>query len=218
MKRPRYSRDRIKAVLTAVELSTGYRIVPGRYLKSPLGTAPTNSRFCAKTIGFTVLYASPDFACAFTETVLRDRFMNKQRREIEFMEFTDWAWTLLASAPGTMLNLLDLRRNGCLSLGAPTDTVKSRNQAAGQADRPPRCGLRLGFRRDFADRQSQAPRSGRSPRPQRRGRLPRRRPPGSRPQAERGAARRPAAMARHAVSAGRGPGPPDLDISGSLFL
>ena len=133
MKRPRYSRDRIKAVLTAVELSTGYRIVPGRYLKSPLGTAPTNSRFCAKTIGFTVLYAASDFASSFLETAVRDQFTHKQRRKVDYEEITERAWTRIASKPGTALRLLDLRRDGCLSVGAPTDTVKARNQTAGRA-------------------------------------------------------------------------------------
>ena len=133
MKRPRYSRDRIKAVLTSAELSAGYRIIPGRYLKSPLGTAPTNSRFCAKTAGFTVLYAAADFASSLIETAVRDQFTHKQRRTIDYEEITERAWTRLASKPGTALRLLDLRRAGCLSVGAPTDTVKARNQAAGRA-------------------------------------------------------------------------------------
>ena len=31
------------------------------------------------------------------------------------------------------LNLLDLRKGGCVRLGAPTDTVNARNHAAGRA-------------------------------------------------------------------------------------
>ena len=133
MKRPRYSRDRIKAVLTAVALPAGYRLVPARYLNSPLGTAPTNSRFCAKTAGFTVLYAASDFASSFLETAVRDQFTRKQRRKVDYEEIAKRAWTRIASKPGTALRLLDLRRDGCLSVGAPTDTVKARNQTAGRA-------------------------------------------------------------------------------------
>ena len=49
-----------------------YRIVPRRYLVAPLGAPTADSRFCGKTEGYTVLYASPDFATAFLETVVRD--------------------------------------------------------------------------------------------------------------------------------------------------
>ena len=133
MKRPRYSRDRIEAVLTAVELPLSYRIIFRRYLKSPLGTAPNNSRFGAKASGFTILYAASDFASAFLETAVRDQFTRKRRRKIEHEEITERAWTRIESKPGASLRLLDLRRGGCIAIGAPTDTVRSRNQTAGQA-------------------------------------------------------------------------------------
>ncbi len=57
-----YPRDRIEAALIEAELPPCYRIFPGRYLASALGTAPADSRFCSKDDGYTVLYASPDFA------------------------------------------------------------------------------------------------------------------------------------------------------------
>ena len=133
MKRPRYSRDRIEAVLTTVELPLSYRIIFRRYLKSLLGTAPNNSRFCAKASGFTILYAASDFASAFLETAVRDQFTRKRRRKIEHEEITERAWTRIASKPGTSLRLLDLRRGGCIAIGAPTDAVRSRNPTAGQA-------------------------------------------------------------------------------------
>ena len=133
MKSPAYPRERVAAVLVAVNLPSIYRIVPSRYLTAPLGTTPADSRFCTETAGFTILYAASDFASAFTETVVRDRFMHKGRREITFTEVTEWAWALLGSAPGTTLKMLDLRRAGCVSLGAPTDTVNARNHAAGRA-------------------------------------------------------------------------------------
>ena len=46
-----------------------------------------------------------------------------------------WAtvWALIESKPGARLSLLDLRRDGCVRLGAPTDAVKARNHAAGRA-------------------------------------------------------------------------------------
>ena len=133
MKRPRYSRDRIEAAITAVELPPSYRIILRRYLKSPLGAAPTNSRFCTETAGFTTLYAASDFNSAFLETAVRDRFTHKQRRKMKHRKVIERAWTRIASKPGASLRLLDLRRGGCIAIGAPTDAVRSRNHAAGRA-------------------------------------------------------------------------------------
>ena len=59
--------------------------------------------------------------------------MRRQRREIALNKVAKRAWAMLASAPGTVLKLLDLRRNGCVLVGAPTDTVNARNHAAGRA-------------------------------------------------------------------------------------
>ena len=72
-----YSRERIEAALLEAELPPSYRIVPRRYLAAPLGVTPADSRFCGKAEGYTVLYSSPDFATAFLETVVRDRFIHR---------------------------------------------------------------------------------------------------------------------------------------------
>ena len=48
-------------------------------------------------------------------------------------EITERAWTRIVSKPGTSLRLLDLRRDGCIAIGAPIDAVNSRNHAAGRA-------------------------------------------------------------------------------------
>ena len=133
MSRRAYPRHRIEAALLQAELPPSYRILPRRYLAAPLGAAPADSRFCRRAAGYTVLYASPDFATAFLETVVRDRFMRRPRREIGFVEVTERAWALIATKPGAKLTLLDLRRDGCTLIGAPTDTVNARNHAAGRA-------------------------------------------------------------------------------------
>ena len=128
-----YPRRRIEAALLEAELPPSYRIMPRRYLAAPLRATPADSRFCRRAAGYTVLYASPDFATAFLETVVRDRFMRRPRREVGFVEVTERAWALIATKPGAKLTLLDLRRDGCALIGAPTDTVNARNHAAGRA-------------------------------------------------------------------------------------
>lgn len=127
------SRERVEEVLAKIELPLSYRIIPRRHRDTPLGTAPGDSRFCARADGFTILYVSPDFATAFIEVVVRDRFTHKRQREILLKEVTERAWTLLATKPRAKLSLLDLRKDGCVRLGAPTDAVSSRNHAAGRA-------------------------------------------------------------------------------------
>ena len=80
-----------------------------------------------------MLYASPDFATSFIETVVRDRFMRRRRREILLKEVTERVWASIATKPSTRLTLLDLRQDGCALIGARTDTVNARNHAAGRA-------------------------------------------------------------------------------------
>lgn len=128
-----YSRKRIEDVLTKAKLPPSSRIIPHRYLETPLGVAPGDSRFCSKADGFTVLYASPEFATAFIETIVRDRFTRRDQREVLLKEVTGRGWALITTKPRAKLALLDLRKDGCVRLGAPTDTVNARNHAAGRA-------------------------------------------------------------------------------------
>lgn len=128
-----YPQDRIEAVLKEAELPPSYRVVPRRHLPSALGTVSADSRFCSKDDVYTVLYASPDFATAFFETVVRDRLVRRRRREIGLVEVTERGWGHIHTMPGTTLLLLDLRRDGCSLVGAPTDVVNARNHAAGRA-------------------------------------------------------------------------------------
>ena len=127
------SRSRIESVLLKAEFPDSYRIVPERYRASPLGTSPADSRFCTRDAGYTVLYASPEFATAFIETVVRDRFVRRREREVGLKEITARVWARISAQPGTLLTLLDLRGDGCARVGAPTDAVGARNHAAGRA-------------------------------------------------------------------------------------
>ncbi len=107
--------------------------MPGHYRASPLGTSPADSRFCSRNAGYTVLYAASDFATAFIETVVRDRFTRSRSREIALKEITSRAWARICGRKGEVLNLIDLRGDGCTRIGAPTDVIGARNHAAGRA-------------------------------------------------------------------------------------
>ncbi|MEM7529614.1 MAG: RES family NAD+ phosphorylase [Pseudomonadota bacterium] len=133
MKSPTYPRSRIDAVVADVELAPSIRIMPKRHAGTPLGTAPGASRFCSRDCGFTLLYAAPHFSTALIEVVLRDRFTRKTGREIHLKEITERSWAGITSLPGATLRVLDLREDGCVRLGAPTDAIRARNHAAGRA-------------------------------------------------------------------------------------
>ena len=129
----RYPRNRVASVLIRSGFPEGYRIMPVRHVARPLGTVSADSRFCSRDGGYTVLYASPHFATAFVETVVRDRFTHQRGRRIALREVTQRAWARISTRPAAELVLLDLRGDGCTRIGAPTDTVHARNHAAGRA-------------------------------------------------------------------------------------
>jgi RES domain len=126
-----YSRERVKEVLQPLTLATAHRIVLKPYLSDPLGVRSSKSRFCDGRT-YAVLYAAGDFATAFAEVVLRDRFVQRDGRLVPFGDIAARAWVEFTSNQ-TSLQMVDLRESGCLVLGAPTDTAHARNQAAGRA-------------------------------------------------------------------------------------
>ena len=128
-----YPRDRIESVLLKARFPDSYRIMPERYRASPLGASAADSRFCSRNAGYSVLYAAPDFATAFIETVVRDRFERQPERTVAVREITGRYWARISAEPGTELALLDLRGDGCARAGVPTDAVHARNHAAGRA-------------------------------------------------------------------------------------
>ena len=114
-------------------MPASWRIMPARHLVSPLDSGHADSRFCSRDAGYTVLYASPDFATAFVETVVRDRFTRRRNRNVGFKKITGRVWTRISVRAGAELTLLELRGDGCTRIGAPSDAVHARNHAAGRA-------------------------------------------------------------------------------------
>ena len=110
-----------------------YRIMPRQYLGSPLGMAAADSRFTSQLADYKVLYATPDFATAFVETVVRDRLVGRTARQVALKEVTEHVWVQLAGRAGRTMTLLDLREDACLRIGAPTDVVQARSHTASRA-------------------------------------------------------------------------------------
>ena len=80
-----------------------------------------------------MLYAAPDFTTAFIETIIRDGFAHRRKREVALREITERVCVSIAVEPSAPLTILDLRSDGCTRIGAPTDVVQARNHAAGRA-------------------------------------------------------------------------------------
>jgi hypothetical protein len=127
-----YPRRRVESVLKPLSLNAVHRITWKAHVSAPLTVRPSKSRFCDGR-SYAVLYGAHDFATAFAEVVVRDRFVQRDRRVVPLGELTERGWVELIPDNKRPLNVIDLRGTGCVALGAPTDAVHARNQAAGRA-------------------------------------------------------------------------------------
>lgn len=128
----RYPRERVDAVLRPVPIGAIHRILLRAFLSDPLALWPSKSRFCDGR-SYAVLYAASNLETAFVETVVRDRFAQADRRVISFDDVLARSCVEYAQRGVEPLRLVDLRDDGCLKLGAPTDAAHARNHSAGRA-------------------------------------------------------------------------------------
>ena len=59
--------------------------------------------------------------------------MRRREREVAVKEITGRVWASISAQPRSTLTVLDIRGDGCTRIGAPTDTVHTRNHTAGRA-------------------------------------------------------------------------------------
>lgn len=64
---------------------------------------------------------------------MRDRFTHRLKRELPLAAVLARGYARISTQPNRELSLLDLRDSGCVDIGAPTDAVRARHFAAGQA-------------------------------------------------------------------------------------
>jgi hypothetical protein len=128
-----YPRGVVEARSRSTALDGAYRIFGVGHLAEPLKTRPFPSRFCDGASGYTVLYLAGSFDTGIMEALIRDRFTHRRRRELPVADILIRACARIGTRPHAALNLLDLKGSGCLEIGAPTDAVRARHFAAGQA-------------------------------------------------------------------------------------
>jgi hypothetical protein len=107
------------------------RILRTQYAHQPKGVSFGPSRFSSPSGAFRVLYAAQDFRTALAEAVIRDRFVDRQRRYIGRSTLANRSITLIGTtAP---LRLLDVRGSAAYTLGVDTNAVRAREHNPGQA-------------------------------------------------------------------------------------
>ena len=126
-----YDPDRLRSWLRDVRLGRVFRVIHRDRRSAPLGAAPAPSRFSDPRERYAVLYASEAVRCAFWETLGRNRFARRRRRELPRTEVEA---RLVVSIQSTEpLALVDLRGDGPVRIGAPSAVAHDGNHAAGRA-------------------------------------------------------------------------------------
>ena len=126
-----YDPDRLRSRLREVRLGRVFRVVHRDRRSTPLGAAPSPSRFSDPQERYALLYASETVRCAFWETLARNRFARRRRRELPRSDVE--ARVVVSVASTGPLPLIDLRADGAVRIGAPSAVAHDGNQAAGRA-------------------------------------------------------------------------------------
>ena len=121
---------KIRERIITAGVSDWPRILPGRHRGQPTGAGFGSSRFSSPLRQFKVLYAGEDFATAFAEAVVRDRFQGRQRRVL-YRPHLD-ALCVTATSSLRDLALVDLSGAGSYELGIDTDANRARDHGRGQ--------------------------------------------------------------------------------------
>jgi hypothetical protein len=106
------------------------RVMPSLHRATPAGAGFGASRFSSPSRAFRVLYAADNFATAFAEGVVRDRFEGKSRRYLYRPHLEALCVTAISSS--RELRLLDLSGGAAYELGIDTDANHARAHQAGQ--------------------------------------------------------------------------------------
>ncbi|WP_439478372.1 RES family NAD+ phosphorylase [Brevundimonas sp.] len=122
---------KLRERLYAARLDDWVRILPSRHRASPVGAGFGSSRFSSPSDAFKVLYAGDNFATAFAEAVVRDRFEGKSRRFLYRPHLDQHCVAAIGSS--RELVMLDLRGPAAYELGVDTDVSRARDHTAGQA-------------------------------------------------------------------------------------
>ena len=124
--------ERIQAQIRAVRIVRMFRIIRQRHAATPLDAVPAPSRFSDPSVGnYAVLYGAETVSCCLWEAVVRNSLTRRQRRVIPRSIITHWQVVSFQSQQD--LNLVDLRMDGPIRIGAPPDVVHDSNHHEGRS-------------------------------------------------------------------------------------
>ncbi len=126
-----YDPDRLRLQLRSIHLDRVFRVIHYDHRRTPLGSAPAPSRFSDPLERYAVLYASETVRCAFWETLARNRFTRRRKRELPRSEVE--ARLVVSIGSTETLALIDLRGDGPARIGAPSAVAHDGNHAASRA-------------------------------------------------------------------------------------
>lgn len=118
--------------ITKMPMGTPWLRLSRRQFSDPLGFGRGPSRFSDPGDRFSVAYFGESVMVCFLETVIRDRPDGRiGALPIELAELEDW--NCAVAAPTRALRLVDLRAEGALRIGIPSDAVRASDHRLGQA-------------------------------------------------------------------------------------
>ncbi len=120
----------LKQLIVRVDVTDFVRIVRRVHKDTALGMGFGKTRFASPRDAFRLLYLAQDTRTAIAETIIRDRYQGRAKRELLQEEFDDYS--IVAVRNGDPLALLDLRHEGANLFGVPTDAVRAGAQLAGR--------------------------------------------------------------------------------------
>lgn len=106
------------------------RVIHIDHRKTPCDTGFGSSRFSSPSKAYRVLYAGVDFATAFSEAIIRDRFIGKSIKYLYLPFLEKRLATEISSS--TNLRLLDFTGSAAHDLGVDTDAKGARSHGKGQ--------------------------------------------------------------------------------------
>ncbi len=121
---------RIEAQISTFRIASMFRVINQRHAATPLNAIPAPSRFSDPAGNYAVLYGAETVPCCLWEVVVRNSLTRRQRRVIPRSGIT---YRLVVSFQSQQdLNLVDLRGDGSIRIGAPPDVVHDSNHFEGR--------------------------------------------------------------------------------------
>ena len=122
---------RIETQIRTFRIAWMFRIINQRHAATPLNAIPSPSRFSDPTGNYAVLYGAETVPCCLWEVVVRNRLTRRLPRVIPRSGITSRLVVSFQSQRD--LNLVDLRGDGSIRIGAPPDVVHDSNHLEGRS-------------------------------------------------------------------------------------